>query len=117
MRYKITTPVPGHTEVIGGCAFANGVYEGAVDPGPLGYFRTQGYVVEKLDTEPAAPVEAPVDEAAVLPARSASKADWVDAATARAVAAGEDPDKARAAAEALTKEQLVELLTPKGAQE
>lgn len=52
-----------------------------------------------------------------LPAKSASKPDWVNAAVARAVAAGEDEAKARAAAEALTKEQLIELLTPKGEHE
>lgn len=44
-RYKITTPEPGHTEIIGTIAFMQGVAECDADPdaAALKYFRAQGY--------------------------------------------------------------------------
>jgi hypothetical protein len=65
--FRISTPVKDYTGVVGGCAFARGVYVGPVEPGPLGYFRQAGYTVEEL---PAAPADASGidDETAVEPA-------------------------------------------------
>lgn len=44
-RYKITTPVAGHTEQIGTVTFVNGVAyaEADADTAALAYFRQQGY--------------------------------------------------------------------------
>lgn len=108
-RYRVTTPVPDFTGVVGNCAFSNGAYEGPVQAGPLAYFQGAGYTVEQLDV----PAEEPAAEPAVvedggspepppLPAKSANKPEWVAAAVARGI----DP----ANAEAATKEQLIELL-------
>lgn len=109
MRYRITTPVLGHTEIIGGCPFTKGVYEGEVDPGPLAHFRQLGYGVEELDDTPAEPVEAeppaPVptfaDDPKIAPAGNASEADW--RAHCRAIGATEDQVKD------LKRDQLKEL--------
>lgn len=102
-RYRITTPVPDFSGEVGNCAFAKGVYEGPVEPGPLGYFCSQGYGVEDLDAETVEEAEAKqTDELPDLPAKSAPKADWVAAAVARGIDAAD--------AEKATKEQLVELL-------
>jgi hypothetical protein len=74
-NYRITTPVPGHTEVIGTVAFAQGVAfaEAEPDAPPLQYFRAQGYTIEVRDGDewvPETPPErrrrAPVDVAAQL---------------------------------------------------
>lgn len=98
IRYRVSTPMPGHTEVIGNCAFGNGTYVGEVEPGPLAYFRAAGYTVEEL----AEPVEVVEEGPAPLPAKSASKADWVAAAVARGMEESQ--------AEKATKEQLIDLL-------
>lgn len=49
-RYKITTPEPGHTEVIGMIGFVQGVAECDADPdaAALKYFRAQGYGLSVL---------------------------------------------------------------------
>lgn len=112
--YRITAPVAEYGDITGGCQFAKGVYEGPVEPGPLAYMRGAGYTVEDLDAEPEPPHDPPAaGELPPLPARSAAKPEWVDAAVARKVAEEPDVDEAvaRAAAEAHTKEQLIELLT------
>ena len=105
MTFRVSTPVPDYTGVVGNCAFANGVYKGLVEPGPLGYFLQAGYTVEDLD-EPE-DTEPPV-EPDPLPARSASKADWVAAAIARGMSE-EDTEK-------LTRDELVALYTKEGGQ-
>ncbi|MFE6742344.1 hypothetical protein [Streptomyces tubercidicus] len=53
MQYRITAPVHGHTGVIAGVVFAEGVAT-CCDP-PLGaieYFRRHGYELVCLDAEP-----------------------------------------------------------------
>ncbi|MGY4988908.1 hypothetical protein [Streptomyces nigrescens] len=53
MQYRITAPVHGHTGVIAGVVFAEGVAT-CCDP-PLGaieYFRRHGYELVRLDVEP-----------------------------------------------------------------
>lgn len=53
MQYRITAPVHGHTGVVAGITFADGVAT-CCDP-PLGaieYFRRHGYELVCLDTEP-----------------------------------------------------------------
>lgn len=68
--FRISTPVKDYTGVVGGCAFARGVYVGPVESGPLGYFRQAGYTVEEL---PAAPPDASTldDDAEPTPAKPA----------------------------------------------
>lgn len=94
MRYRITTPVLGHTEVIGGCAFTNGVYEGAAAGGPLSHFAQNGYGIEELDDVAieAAEPDSPHDPLPPLPSKSASKGDWKAAAIARGMSE-EDAEK------------------------
>ncbi|HVK25054.1 MAG TPA: hypothetical protein VM677_27150 [Actinokineospora sp.] len=120
--WKITAPVAAFTGDVAGCAFANGTYTGAASVGALNYFRGAGYTVEALDdqaaaAEPEPPHDPPVDNPtpAALPAKSAAKAEWVEAAVHAALAEepGVDEAEARAKADAMTKDQLVELLTPK----
>ncbi|MEC3977897.1 hypothetical protein [Amycolatopsis sp. H20-H5] len=94
--YRVSTPVKDFTGVVGGCAFAQGVYSGPVESGPLGYFNQAGYTVEQLDTAPEVSGEA---ELAPLPAKSASKGEWTAAAVARGLAEA-DADK-------LTRDELV----------
>ncbi|MFE0189296.1 hypothetical protein [Streptomyces sp. NPDC058989] len=53
MQYRITAPVHGHTGVVAGVVFADGVAT-CCDP-PLGaieYFRRHGYELVCLDAEP-----------------------------------------------------------------
>lgn len=114
--YRITAPVAEYGDITGGCQFAKGVYEGPVEPGPLAYMRGAGYTVEPVDAEPDPPHDPSAEtsgERPSLPARSAAKPDWVAAAVVRALAEDPTVDEAeiRAAAEANTKEQLIELLT------
>lgn len=81
-RYRIHTPVPGHTEVIGTVAFANGVAECEAEPtaAPLMYFRAQGYAIEELDEDgewvpenpPVRKRQAPADRMAELEAENAA---------------------------------------------
>lgn len=61
-RYRIHTPVPGHTEVIGTVAFAQGVAEVEAEQlaAPLVYFRAQGYTIEELDEDGEWVPEAPL---------------------------------------------------------
>jgi len=61
-RYRIHTPVPGHTEVIGTVAFAQGVAEVEAEQlaAPLMYFRAQGYTIEELDEDGRWVPEAPL---------------------------------------------------------
>lgn len=81
-KFRISTPVRDFTGEVGGCAFAKGVYEGEVQPGPLAYFRAQGYSVVELDETPAEPEQPPApeltfaDDPKVPPAGNASEADW-----------------------------------------
>ncbi|MFD8545015.1 hypothetical protein [Streptomyces sp. NPDC059649] len=53
MQYRITAPVHGHTGVIAGVAFAEGVAT-CCDPalGAIEYFRRHGYELVCLDIEP-----------------------------------------------------------------
>lgn len=48
--YRITAPETSFSGDVGGCHFANGVYEGEVGDGPLAYFQGQGYGVEESKT-------------------------------------------------------------------
>jgi len=50
-RYRILTPVPNHTEVIGTVAFSQGVAECEAEQlaAPLMYFRAQGYTILEQD--------------------------------------------------------------------
>ena len=117
-RYRITTPVPGHTEVIGTVAFAGGVavVDAAPDAAPLYYFRSQGYGVEDITDEPAAARPAATEPAGDVdalraqlarllelarPARNASVDTW----RAFHIAAGGDPDEAAT----LNRDQLAAL--------
>lgn len=115
-NYRITAPVAEYSGATGGCQFANGVYEGPVAPGPLAYMRAAGYTVEEIEPEPPHDPPTPEDAPALtLPAKAAPKAEWVEAAVRAALAESPDVDEAeaRAKADAMTKDQLVELLTPK----
>ena len=70
-EFRISTPVKDYTGVVGGCAFARGVFVGPVEPGPLSYFRQAGYTVEEL---PAAPPDASIltdEDAEPAPAKPA----------------------------------------------
>jgi hypothetical protein len=118
MRYRITTPIPGYTGVSVGVNFTNGVAE-VTAPALLPELDDGQELsrTERLDRDKVAQAVEETTKAPALPAKSAPKAEWVAAAVEMAIAGGEEPDKAQAAAEALTKEQLIELLTPKGAQE
>ena len=78
-RYRIHTPVPGHTEVIGTVAFAKGVAEVEAEQtaAPLMYFRAQGYTIEELDEDgewvpeaPLPPRKKGLDPVAVLQAEN-----------------------------------------------
>lgn len=98
--FEITTPVEDFTGVACGIAFQDG--RATVDDrtpearAALDYFRRRGYAVTPLGAEPEQ-TDPPEPKA---PAKSATKPDWV----AWAVHCGADPE----AAEALTKDQLVE---------
>lgn len=67
--FRISTPVKDYTGVVGGCAFARGVYVGPVEPGPLGYFRQAGYTVEELPTAPPDASTLTDDDAEPAPAK------------------------------------------------
>jgi hypothetical protein len=79
-RYRVSTPVKDFTGEVGGCLFAKGIYEGDVQPGPLAYFRAQGYSVQELDDTPEPEATEPeltfADDPKVPPAGNASEADW-----------------------------------------
>lgn len=48
--YRITTPVPGWTGIVGAIHFANGVaFCNEAEDAALYYFRTQGYLVEDVE--------------------------------------------------------------------
>ncbi|MGH3858240.1 hypothetical protein [Actinokineospora sp.] len=114
--YRITAPVAEYSGNTGGCQFANGVYQGPVAPGPLAYMRAAGYTVEEIEPEPPHDPQATEDAPALtLPAKAAPKAEWVEVAVRAALAESPDVDEteARTKADAMTKDQLVELLTPK----
>jgi hypothetical protein len=108
-RYRISAPVRDFSGEVGGCSFGKGVYEGEVQPGPLAYFRAQGYTVEELDDAPAEPVDreppAPettfADDPKVPPAGNASEADW----RAHCLAIGATDDQVKD----LKRDQLKEL--------
>lgn len=109
-NYRISAPVRDFTGEVGGCAFAKGVYEGPVEPGPLHYFTNAGYSVEELDEVPAVPE--PVKELPVVepPAKSAKKEDWVKFAVEHRQADPAEADK-------LTHAQLVAAYGPKEEQQ
>lgn len=78
-RYRIHTPVPGHTEVIGTVAFAQGVAEVEAEQmaPPMVYFRAQGYTILEQDEDGQWVPEAPLpprrkgpDQTAVLQAEN-----------------------------------------------
>lgn len=78
-RYRIHTPVAGHTEVIGTVAFAQGVAEVEAEQlaPPMVYFRAQGYTIEERNEAGEWVPEAPLpprrkgpDAAAVLQAEN-----------------------------------------------
>lgn len=48
-KYRVRSPEPTYSGVTGKCQFANGVYEGPVEDGPLMYFEQAGYAVEALN--------------------------------------------------------------------
>ncbi|MFJ6748276.1 hypothetical protein ACIQNI_08805 [Streptomyces sp. NPDC091266] len=53
MQYRITAPVHGHSGVVAGITFAEGVATCCDPPlGALEYFRRHEYAVVCLDTEP-----------------------------------------------------------------
>jgi hypothetical protein len=56
MRYRITAPVEGVNETVGGVALVNSVGETSSEVA-LAYFRRHGYQVEPVD-EPEPAVEA-----------------------------------------------------------
>lgn len=101
-KFLVTTPVADFSGALGGVMFSNGraVVDEDTHPSELAYCQAR-YVVEPyVEEEPAAEeVEDP------MPRKSASKADWV----AYAVEHGVDP----AEAEALNRDQLVELFASK----
>lgn len=93
--YRITTPAPGHTGMVGNVQFTDGVavVDSDEHPGEHAYFVAQGYVVEphEADGETAeetadeAPVVADVDGDGIpeeLPKRSASTGAWREFAVA-----------------------------------
>lgn len=109
-RYRIHTPVPGHTEVIGTVAFAQGVAEVEAEQlaAPLVYFRAQGYTIEELDEDgewvpeaPLPPRKKGVERAAELEAENealraeleALKQASVKAPAKKAAAAAKEDDK------------------------
>lgn len=104
-KFRITAPVADFTGLSADVNFTNGVAEidapvddpQHADARRVAYFTAAGYRVEPV-------VEADVveDGPGPLPAKSASKADWVAAAVARGIDQA-DADKA-------TKEQLIDLL-------
>lgn len=106
-RYRIHAPVAGHSGVVAGVGFHDGVGE-VDDPGrgALSYFAGAGYRIERLGGDVD---EGDVDEGPVkLPSRGASKAIWVEVA----VEAGVD----QVEAEAMTRDQLAERFHGAGGQ-
>lgn len=101
-KFLVTTPVADFSGALGGVMFANGraVVDEDTHPNELAYCRAKYTVEEYVADEPAdEEIEDP------MPRKSASKADWL----AYAVEHGVD----QAEAEALTRDQLVELFASK----
>lgn len=101
-KFLVKTPVADFSGALGGVMFADGraVVDDQTHPAELAYCQAR-YVVEPYvetedDTEPQ-------EAAEQMPRKSASKADWL----AYAIAQGVDADEA----EALNRDQLVELFT------
>lgn len=94
MRYKITAPVAGFEGESAKIKFRDGIAlidtDVLLDRRALSYFRQAGYVVDEAE-EPAEPVDldglGPVEQTTELlpqlPAPSASKTEWDDAAVVR----------------------------------
>lgn len=118
MRYKITTPETDtdgrHAGVLfnAGVAFIDTEHKDPVERRALSYFKKAGYVVEQVDEngDPIVPDEDGVPAAdeveppprPPLPADTAVKSEWLDAAEVRGYS--------RADADAMTKPDLITAL-------
>lgn len=101
-KFLVKTPVADFSGALGGVMFSDGqaVIDEDTHPSELAYCRAK-YVVEPYVAEE--PEQEQIEDP--MPRKSASKADWL----AYAVEHGVDP----AEAEALTRDQLVELFASK----
>jgi hypothetical protein len=116
MRYRITTPVKGASDIVAGVSFVDGVGHTSTES-VLPYFRRHGYRVEEApepapEEPPEAPEPAPEEPPApFVPNRGSSKADWLAFVTGPNAG---DKALSEADATAMTRDQLAEhVLGPK----
>lgn len=92
MRYRITAPAEGHTGIVAGVAFHDGMAEmDSRDAAALAYFRRRGYGIEATEDADTGATE--------RPPQAAPKDAWVT----YAVAQGADQTEA----EGMTKADLI----------